>query len=81
MTAANGFVLPLRTPSAADRAAGIFSCCSLWLADRRAHAGSNMSQTAGTLFLPNIDLYYFSKDEPVLMIACLSLLWFLTPCF
>lgn len=36
MRVGKGFVLPLRTPIAADRAAGIFSCCPCWCADRRA---------------------------------------------
>lgn len=62
-----GFVLPLRAPSAADRAAGIFSCCLCWRADRRAHTGSDVSQTAGSFIFLYIDLYYFNKVEPTLM--------------
>lgn len=58
-----GFVLPLRTPSAADKAAGIFSCCPCWRADRRAHTGSDMSQIAGSFIFPIIDLYCVNKDE------------------
>lgn len=50
MRAGKGFVLPLRTPIAADSTAGIFSCCSCWRADRRAHRGSDVRQTAGSLF-------------------------------
>lgn len=37
MRVGKGFVLPRRTPVAADGAAGIFSCCRCWRADRRAH--------------------------------------------
>lgn len=37
MRVEKGFVLPLRTLSAADGAAGIFSCRRCWRADRRAH--------------------------------------------
>lgn len=43
MKVEKGFVLPPRTPSAADRPAGIFSCCPCWRADRRAHRGSDVS--------------------------------------
>lgn len=49
MRAGKGFVLPLRTPITADGTAGIFSCYPCWRADRRAHRGSDMSQTAGSL--------------------------------
>lgn len=72
MRVGKGFVLPLRTPIAADRAAGIFSCCPCWRADRRAHRGSDMSQTAGSLIFPIIDLHCFNKDK----LCCLLLLWF-----
>lgn len=37
----------------------------------------SMSQTARRLILPNINLYYFSKDQPMLIIGCLPLLWFI----
>lgn len=37
MRVEKGFVLPLKTLSAADGAAGIFSCRRCWRADRRAH--------------------------------------------
>lgn len=43
MRVGKGFVLPLRTPVAADRATGIFSCSLCWCADRRAHRGSDTS--------------------------------------
>lgn len=49
MRAGRGFVLPLRTPTAADGTAGIFSCYPCWRADRRSHRGSDRSQTAGSL--------------------------------
>lgn len=49
MRAGKGFVLPLRTPITADATAGIFSCYPCWRADRRAHRGSGMSQTAASL--------------------------------
>lgn len=68
MRVEKGFVLPLRTPTAADRAAGIFSCCPCWRADRGAHTGSDVSQTAGSFIFPNIDLYCFNEDERSLMI-------------
>lgn len=68
MRVEKGFVLPLRTPSAADKAAGIFSCCPCWRADRRAHTGSDMSQTASSFIFPNLDLYYVNKDDITLMI-------------
>lgn len=57
MRVEKGFVLPLRTPSAADRAAGIFSCCPCWRADRRAHTGSDVSQTVDSFIFPNDTVY------------------------
>lgn len=64
-----GFVLPLRTPSAADSPAGIFSCCPCWRADRRAHTGSDESQTADSLIFPNIDLYCFNTPTIMILFA------------
>lgn len=79
MRVQKGFVLPLRTPSAADRAAGIFSCCPCWLADRRAHTGSGKSQTAGSFVFPNIDRYSSDVDElPLMTVFLLSVCFFFT---
>ena len=69
MRVEKGFVLPLRTPSAADRYVQLL----LLLACRQ--KGSHRlrkGQTAGSFIFPNIDRYYFINDELELMMWMLS---------